>query len=121
MEDSIKNGIVGAIIGAGAMFGLAGAPDIDPLTDLPYETIVEQPGTDVYYTPLASDVTNAMWNGSMSKQETARYSLDGTRVIIKYNAGSIDRRYTENRLGDAYTHEEILSIVSGPLWMAPEE
>lgn len=121
MNDTLKNGIGGAIIGAGVMFGLAGAPDVDPLTDLPYETIVEQPGTDVYYTPLASQVTDAMWNGSMSKEETARYSLDGERVVIKYNAGSIDRRLSETRLGDGYTHEEILSIVNGPDWLPEEE
>lgn len=121
MEDSIKNGIVGAIIGAGAMFGLAGAPDIDPLTDLPYEVIVEQPGTDVYYTPLVTDVTDAMWNGSMSKEETARYSVDRTRVIIKYNAGSIDRRYSEARLGEGYTHEEILQVLSSPEWLIQEK
>ena len=120
MNDTLKNGIGGAIIGAGMMLGFTGIGDIDTLTDLPYETIVEYPGTDVYYTPLASQVTDAMWNGSMSKQATARYSLDGTRVIIKYNAGAIDRRLSESRLGEGYTLEEILPIVNGPDWLSGE-
>ena len=48
--------------------------------------------------------------------DTLRYSLDGTKTFVKYEGGqpSFLSGKTE------YTHEEILSILSGPEWTSEE-
>jgi hypothetical protein len=48
--------------------------------------------------------------------ETLRFSLDGTKTFVKYEGTQ-----PFFLLGKAeYTHEEILSILSGPEWTSDE-
>ena len=48
--------------------------------------------------------------------DTLRYSLDGTKTFVKYEGTQ-----PFSLLGKTeYTHEEILSILSGPEWTSDE-
>lgn len=45
-----------------------------------------------------------------------RYSLDGTKTFVKFNGDTPSFLIGEPQ----YTHEEILSILSGPEWSSDE-
>lgn len=110
MNDSIKNGIGGAIIGATIMFGgvEVSTKDTDVITGLSYEEVVTQPETDVYYIiPTTTD--EVYFRDSHQKVDTARKSLDGSMVIIKYDANVVPRG---KELGTPYNHEEVLEYLN---------
>jgi len=48
--------------------------------------------------------------------DTLRYSLDGTKTFVKYEGTQPFFLLGKTE----YTHEEILSILSGPEWSAEE-
>ena len=48
--------------------------------------------------------------------DTLRYSLDGTKTIVKYEGTQPFFLLGKTE----YTHEEILSILSGPEWTSDE-
>jgi hypothetical protein len=61
---------------------------------------------------LTTDKENIDFTQVIENEETLRYSLDGTKFIVKYDGSqplSLSG-YTE------YTHSEILSILSGVEW-----
>ena len=114
-NETIKNGIAGAVIGATMIAGVGYNPaDIDPLTDISYSEIVEKPDIDVYYIVNVADIVGDMENKSMSKLNTARYSLDGKRVILKYNVGDMDRNVAPEKYGEPFTNAEILKYLQNP-------
>ncbi len=114
-KDTAKKGIAGAIIGASIVLGGGYNPaDIDPLTDISYSEIVEKPDIDVYYVVNVADIVGDMENKSMSKLNTARYSLDGKKVILKYNVGDMDRNIAPEKYGEPFTNAEILKYLRNP-------
>ena len=48
--------------------------------------------------------------------DTLRYSLDGTKTFVKYEGTQPSFLIGKTE----YTHEEILSILSGPEWTSEE-
>ena len=50
------------------------------------------------------------------EQSNARLNLDGTRGVVKYEGDTPSFLIGEPQ----YTHEEILSILSGPEWTSDE-
>lgn len=110
MNDSLKNGIGGAIIGATLMFGgiEVGTKDTDVITGLTYEEVVTQPETDVYYIiPTTTD--SVYFKDSHQKVDTVRKSLDGSMMVIKYDVNIVPR---EKELGTPYNHEEVLRYLN---------
>ena len=55
--------------------------------------------------------------------ETVRKSTDGTRTFVKWEDGTSipPSVLTLTTKGDYLTHDEILTILSGPDWTAPME
>lgn len=112
MNDSLKNGIGGAILGATMMFGgiEVATKDIDPITGISYEDVVTKPETDVYYIiPTTTD--ERYFENAHQKIDTARKSLDGSMMIVKYDVNVVPR---EQDLGTPYTNEEIINYLSNP-------
>lgn len=66
---------------------------------------------------LTADKDNIDFNQIIESENTLRYSLDGTKFIVKYNGQQPASLagYTE------YTHSEILSILAGEEWTDPNE
>lgn len=64
---------------------------------------------------LTTDKVNIDFNQVIENEATLRYSLDGTKFIVKYDGiqPSSLTGYTE------YTHSEILTILSGIEWTDP--
>lgn len=93
MDKDIKNGISGAIIGATLMFGgmEVAIEDTDLITGEKYSEIVTNPEKDVYYNFPVENLTTELWAKAHQKPETARYSNDGTHVILKFDIGEIPR------------------------------
>jgi hypothetical protein len=66
---------------------------------------------------LTTDKNNIDFSQVIENADTLRYSLDGTKFIVKYDGSqpSTLTGYTE------YTHQEILSILAGAEWTNPDE
>ena len=66
---------------------------------------------------LTTDKANIDFSQVIENETTLRYSLDGTKFIVKYDGEqpSTLSGYTE------YTHSEILAILAGAEWTDPEE
>lgn len=114
MNDNIKNGIGGAIIGATIMFGglEVSTKDVDVVTGYTYEKIVTEPETDVYYIIPVTENADYFEN-SHQKTDTVRKSLDGSMMVIKYDVNVVPRN---KNLGTPYTNEEILQELDSPEW-----
>jgi len=52
--------------------------------------------------------------------ETCRYNVDGTETFVKYEGVMPESVSVTDRSAE-YTHDEILQILSGAEWTAPEE
>ena len=66
---------------------------------------------------LTTDKANIDFGQVIENETTLRYSLDGTKFIIKYDGVqplSLSG-YTE------YTHQEILTVLAGTEWTDPNE
>ncbi len=65
----------------------------------------------------SSDVSSVDFNQVLeTSADTLRYSLDGTKTFVKYEGTQPFFLLGKTE----YTHEEILSILSGPEWTAEE-
>ena len=66
---------------------------------------------------LTTDKANIDFSQVIENDNTLRYSLDGTKFIVKYDGAqpSSLTGYTE------YTHQEILTILAGTEWTDPDE
>lgn len=65
----------------------------------------------------ASEVDSVDFNEVINtSKEMLRYSLDGTKTFVKYEG--IQPFFLLGKT--EYTHEEILSILSGPEWTSDE-
>ena len=66
---------------------------------------------------LTTDKSNIDFSQVIEAEETLRYSLDGTKFIVKYDGiqPSTLTGYTE------YSHQEILSILAGTEWTDPND
>jgi hypothetical protein len=65
----------------------------------------------------SSDVSSVDFNQVLeTSADTLRYSLDGTKTFVKYEGTQPFFLLGKTE----YTHEEILSILSGPEWTAED-
>jgi hypothetical protein len=65
----------------------------------------------------ASEVSSVDFNQvAETSADTLRYSLDGTKTFVKYEGTQPFFLLGKTE----YTHEEILSILSGPEWTSEE-
>jgi hypothetical protein len=65
----------------------------------------------------SSEVGNVDFDQVIQRSaNTLRYSLDGTKTIVKYEGTQPSFLLGKTE----YTHEEILNIVSGPEWSSEE-
>jgi len=65
----------------------------------------------------ASEVSSVDFNQVLqTSADTLRYSLDGTKTFVKYEGTQPFFLLGKTE----YTHEEILSILSGPEWTSEE-
>lgn len=57
------------------------------------------------------------FNHVIENEDTLRYSIDGTKFIVKYNGSqpACLSGYTE------YSHQEILTVLAGPEWTYDED
>lgn len=111
-KNTLKNGIAGAVIGAGLLTGTGFNPaDIDPVTQIKYEEILKNPEQDVYYIVDIANIDSSYFETSHQSIDTARKSLDETKVILKYDVGTVVRG---KELGEPFTNEEILMFISNP-------
>lgn len=119
MNDQIKNGIGGAIIGATIMFGgmEVSINDTDLITGEKYSEIVNNPEKDVYYIFDVANVTEGHWQKAHQKPETARYSLDGSKVILKFDIYEAPR---DERYPEPLSNEEVLEVLQGTDWSLEE-
>ncbi len=108
MNYSLKKEIGGLIVGLGIMAGVYNPADIDPVTNVKYEEIIDNPERDVYYILPINSITNDYVETSHNDLETARKSVDGTQVILKYDVGTVVRGV---ELGTPYSHSEILEYI----------
>ena len=66
----------------------------------------------------ASEVGNVDFNKvCQTSADTLRYSVDGSKFVVKYEGTQPFFLLGKTE----YTHEEILSILSGPEWTDPNE
>ena len=66
----------------------------------------------------SSEVTSVDFDQvAETSADTLRYSLDGTKTFVKYEGTQPFFLLGKTE----YTHEEILSILSGPEWASDEE
>lgn len=66
---------------------------------------------------FVSDKASIDFSEVIENEATLRYSLDGTKFIVKYDGTkpACLSSYTD------YTHSEILSLLSGSEWTSPDE
>ena len=65
----------------------------------------------------SSEVSSVDFNQVLeTSAETLRFSLDGTKTFVKYEGDQPSFLIGKTE----YTHEEILSILSGPEWTSDE-
>ena len=65
----------------------------------------------------ASEVVNVDFDQvAETSADTLRYSVDGTQTFVKYEGTQPSFLIGKTE----YTHEEILSILSGPEWTSEE-
>ena len=65
----------------------------------------------------ASEVSSVDFNQVMqTSADTLRYSVDGSKALLKYEGTQPFFLLGKTE----YTHEEILSILSGPEWTSEE-
>jgi len=65
----------------------------------------------------ASEVSSVDFNQVLqTSADTLRYSLDGSKAVLKYEGTQPFFLLGKTE----YTHEEILSILSGPEWSSDE-
>lgn len=115
MNNDLKKGIAGAILGAGILAGGGYNPaDTDVVTGITYEEIQRNPERDVYYIVSVDNLQNNSVYFETSHQrsiDTLRKSLDGTRAVIKYDVGTVIRGV---ELGHPYTNEEMNTYLNNP-------
>ena len=60
-----------------------------------------------------------VWAAVVQRHDTARRSLDGSLVILKWHA---DAPAPDGLPADAvlYTHAEVLAVLAGPEWTPPD-
>ncbi len=107
--DKLKNGVVGALLGASMMFGLTGGGDVDPKTGVPYEEIVTNPERDVYYNFDLHDIDSAYLATSHERLSTLRKSNDGTHAILKFDVSEIPRA---EEFPTPMSHDEVVDFLS---------
>lgn len=114
MNDGLQNGIGGAIIGGMIVLGgmQVAVNDIDPITGESYEEIVTNPEKDIYYIFDVANTTEALWEQAHQKPETARYSLDSSKVILKFDIYEVPRTET---YPEPMTHEQALEYLNDPI------
>lgn len=110
MDKNIQKGIGGAIIGASLMLGVYNPEDIDPITGVAYEQIVNEPEIDVYYAPPTENIDPKWWLFTHQKPETARTC--GEYTIIKGDVAEITRDVDIEKIGKPYNHSGILEFIS---------
>ena len=65
----------------------------------------------------AAEVSSVDFNQVLeTSADTLRYSVDGTKTFVKFEGDTPSFLIGEPQ----YTHEEILSILSGPEWTDPD-
>ena len=64
----------------------------------------------------ASELSSVDFSEVLESADTLRYSLDGSSFILKYKGSQPFSLIGKTE----YTHEEILSILSGPEWTPSE-
>jgi len=65
----------------------------------------------------ASEITSVDFDKVLeTSADTLRYSVDGSKVLLKYEGTQPFFLLGKTE----YTHEEILSILSGPEWVSDE-
>lgn len=115
MENKFNKGIAGAIIGAGLLVTLGYNPqDVDEVTGITFAEIQENPERDVYYIVdknLLVEDFNSFTETAHEKDGSIRYSNDGEKAILKFDAGTVVR---DVELGQPYTNEEILLYLNNP-------
>lgn len=65
-----------------------------------------------YFIYEVSDVTPEMWEAAVQEPATARYSLDGTKVVLKYPV--------DVQPEGGLTSEEVRPIMASPEWSSGE-
>jgi hypothetical protein len=71
----------------------------------------------IYVIINSSDVDGVDFSKVLqTSEDTLRYSLDGTKAVLKFEGDTPSFLIGEPQ----YTHAEILSILSGPEWTDPE-
>jgi hypothetical protein len=60
-----------------------------------------------------------VWGAVVQRHDTARRSLDGLQVVLKWHATSPT---PDGLPADAvlYTHAEVLAVLAGPEWTPPD-
>jgi len=60
-----------------------------------------------------------VWASVVQRHDTARRSLDGSLVVLKWHA---DAPTPDGLPADAvlYTHAEVLAVLAGPEWTPPD-
>ena len=115
-SDSLKNGIVGVMLGAGILAGSGYNPaDVDSVTGVTYEEINRNPELDVYYiVETASIVAQPELYLETSHQKNIaniKKSIDGVYSVLKYDVGTVVRSV---ELGKPYTNGEIVEYIRNP-------
>lgn len=110
--DTIKNGIIGALIGISAVTGAGYNPaDIDPRTGKTFEYILnsETGKEDIYYVVELEKIPENYWSFLHEKPDTLR-ECNG-KAIIKADLNKIPMDVDVVFLGNPYTQELIAEWV----------
>ena len=65
----------------------------------------------------SSEVSNLDFSQLVDSSETSRYSLDGSKILVRFKGDTPSFLIGETQ----YTHAEILSILAGAEWTPEEE
>jgi len=64
----------------------------------------------------SSEVSNLDFSQLVDSSETSRYSLDGSKILVRFEGDTPSFLIGEPQ----YTNEEILSILAGPEWSSED-
>jgi len=64
----------------------------------------------------SSEVSNLDFSQLVDSSETSRYSLDGSKILVRFEGDTLSFLIGETQ----YTNEEILPILAGAEWTAVE-
>ena len=64
----------------------------------------------------SSEVSNLDFSQLVDSSETSRYSLDGSKILVRFEGDTPSFLISETQ----YTNEEILPILAGAEWTAAE-